>query len=235
MRGQKRFLIGGIGALMPVIITVLTLDIAALLSDQHSLSMPNTVGLTIRYMLLFFLGGFIAYLHKDELNEWKIFEIGIAAPALITSLIAANAVKPPSPQTVTPQRLSFFLSSAYANVQSADDSAQQHTILAWDPWRQSHHIEAQWRGVWDGFSGTIYNRRTNLDNGEECISNKECASNTCYPGPGSGERQYCMARDLNCAWPGTNGYRYGEEMDYNGRRVVCMNPGSGSRARFAYP
>lgn len=79
--------------------------------------------------------------------------------------------------------------------------------------------------------------KTRLRTGEVCTGNAQCASGHCYPGPGLGERQYCLAADMNCAWPGEAGYKFGTKKRHpdDGRWVVCMRPGSGSRARFAYP
>ena len=94
MTPKKRFLFGGVGALLPVIVSILTLDINAYLLNPDALAVALP-GIIIRYTLLFFLGGFITYLHNDEDKPFKLVELGIAAPALISSLVAGHAVNSP--------------------------------------------------------------------------------------------------------------------------------------------
>lgn len=74
----------------------------------------------------------------------------------------------------------------------------------------------------------------NLFNGDECKQDSDCRSGSCYPGPGYGDPKYCMAKNRNCAWPDSDGFMYGAELSFEGYPVRCMDPGSGSRSRFAY-
>lgn len=116
MTPQRRFLLGGAGAVLPVMISVVTLDIATYVSGGFSWS--QIIGITIRYSLLFLVGGFVAYLHDDEDKPFKLVEIGVAAPALITSLVAGNAVTGSSGQVDIHKKqtpISFsIMGSAYA-------------------------------------------------------------------------------------------------------------------------
>jgi hypothetical protein len=66
---------GGIGALMPVLVTVVTLDLAALFAKDDVITRANVIGIVIRYVLLFLIGGFVAYLHKEEESDFKLFEL----------------------------------------------------------------------------------------------------------------------------------------------------------------
>jgi hypothetical protein len=118
MTPKKRFLFGGIGALLPVIVSILTLDINAYLLNPDALAVALP-GIIIRYTLLFFLGGFITYLHNDEDKPFKLVELGIAAPALISSLVAGHAVNSPAVlannDTHSTAAVSFsIINSAYA-------------------------------------------------------------------------------------------------------------------------
>jgi hypothetical protein len=111
MTSAQRFLFGGIGALMPVIVAVANFDLG------QSFTTGNIAGIVIRYSALFFLGGFIAYLHTDEQKSFKLIEIGIAAPAMLTSLVAANAIpgnQPNKPPATKPIAFNLFVSPAYA-------------------------------------------------------------------------------------------------------------------------
>jgi len=92
MKTWQRILIGGLGALTPVIMNLVAVDLEALLVKLTLLAL---IGYILRGLVLFFLGGVMAYLHKDENNRLKIFELGIVAPALITALINAGNVQVP--------------------------------------------------------------------------------------------------------------------------------------------
>ncbi len=60
-----------------------------------------------------------------------------------------------------------------------------------------------------------------LNNGELCSSSSECSSGYCYPGPGN--KNYCIAREKNCAKPGTEGIMFGESYDYLGEAYECKS------------
>lgn len=119
MGNNKRFLIGGLGALMPILVSLLAIDIGAILDDHSNLTTGNIVGFLVRYAILFLIGGFVAYLHQDEQKPFKLFEIGIAAPALISSLITAQGINAPSQATIPDKAENsipgFFISSVSAS------------------------------------------------------------------------------------------------------------------------
>jgi len=127
MEKKQRFAIGGLGALMPVLVSLLAVDVAAIIDDGNELTTGNVIGVFVRYIILFFIGGFVAYLHEDESKPFKLFEIGIAAPALITSLITAQGIAPSKPQDNEQSSFSFFVSSAYAGTM---ESHQENTVIA---------------------------------------------------------------------------------------------------------
>lgn len=92
MSTQKKILLGGLGALTPIIMNLLVVDLNVLLVNVTGLALA---GYLIRVVILFYLGGLVAYLHKDENSPLKLFELGIAAPALITALLNAGHVETP--------------------------------------------------------------------------------------------------------------------------------------------
>lgn len=134
MTGRNRFLIGGLGAMMPIFVTLLSLDYAAWINHNAEISAGHLIGFSIRYIILFLLGGVIAYLHEDEIKPYKLFQIGIAAPALVTSLVAANSIENAMQSSTAPQEtarihqghISFSL-IASAN---ASESHSQPIVLA---------------------------------------------------------------------------------------------------------
>lgn len=75
--------------------------------------------------------------------------------------------------------------------------------------------------------------RSGLANGERCTDLAECASGYCQPGPSPnpiatkpsrGGEWYCVAAHLNCAFPKSDGYKYGDTMMVQGSTLTCMNP-----------
>lgn len=122
MSPKKRFFIGGFGALMPVLVSLLAIDIGAIFDDESTLTTGNIIGVFIRYIILFLIGGFIAYLHEDEMKPFKLFEIGIAAPALISSLITAQSATATA-AVDTAEKISWsIIASAYAADESKESS-----------------------------------------------------------------------------------------------------------------
>lgn len=122
MDARRRFYIGGFGALMPVMVSLLAIDIGEMLNGW---TVGNIVGTLIRYVILFMIGGFVAYLHEDEIKPFKLFEIGIAAPALITSLITAQGISTSgdSDETVAGNVSFSIISTAYAGDHDENESS----------------------------------------------------------------------------------------------------------------
>ena len=88
MKTSHKILIGGLGALTPIIMNLLVVDFM-LLKD---LTFFAFFGYLVRIIVLFYLGGLVAYLHKTEESPVKLFELGIVAPALITALLNGGNV-----------------------------------------------------------------------------------------------------------------------------------------------
>jgi hypothetical protein len=91
MSGAKRFWIGGMGSLLPLLVTLLALDIGSIVDHPEKLTLGIYVGAAIRYVTLFVLGGIIAALNSDETKPIKLIQLGIAAPAVISSFVNAQS------------------------------------------------------------------------------------------------------------------------------------------------
>jgi hypothetical protein len=89
MKTSQKIFIGGLGALTPIIMNLMVVDFM-LLKD---LTLFAALGYLIRVIVLFYLGGLVAYLHKTEESPVKLFELGIVAPALITALLNGGNVE----------------------------------------------------------------------------------------------------------------------------------------------
>lgn len=132
LTARKRFFIGGAGALMPIVVTLLSIDLVTMINDWQFVTAGHVIGFSLRYSALFILGGVIAWLHEDEAKSYKLFQIGIAAPALVTSFVSANSIKTvPAPTAAEVRPISSIssdfdpfsfslISSAHAQAYSAD-------------------------------------------------------------------------------------------------------------------
>ena len=90
MTHWRRFWIGGGGALLPLLVTLLAVDLAYIIDYYRDYTFGTYVGTALRYVLLFAAGGAVAALNTDEINPIKLVQIGIAAPALIASYVNAQ-------------------------------------------------------------------------------------------------------------------------------------------------
>lgn len=145
MKTSKKILIGGLGALTPVIMNLLVIELEVLLVK---LTFFTLLGYAIRVIVLFYLGGIVAFLHKDESSPVKIFEFGIIAPALITALINAGQIEVPKVdlQTTAGKTSSIMLiSSAYAQTSSQIDSMKINIKNFSMP--EETKIQQVWRGL----------------------------------------------------------------------------------------
>jgi hypothetical protein len=126
MSSSTRFWIGGGGALLPLLVTLLAVDLGSLIDNFPHYTIGTYVGAAIRYLVLFTIGGVVAALNSDEVQPIKLVQLGVAAPALIATYVNAQPPKPPPTQTATVHSRMFsfdVVSSAHAaGVGARDDS-----------------------------------------------------------------------------------------------------------------
>lgn len=126
MTGLKRFWFGGSGALLPLLITLIGADLAVLIDQHEQLSSGMIIGAFIRYLCLFILGGFVAALHSDEKSPLKLAQLGIAAPALITSYISVGPVNATALQAF---QIPGIISTAHAADRSPGQNSRHGEII----------------------------------------------------------------------------------------------------------
>lgn len=63
MKTRQKIIIGGLGALTPIIMNLLVVDINVLVIN---LTIFAFIGYAIRVVILFYIGGLVAFLHKNE-------------------------------------------------------------------------------------------------------------------------------------------------------------------------
>ncbi len=143
MTSKKRFLLGGLGALLPVLVTVIAIDVNSI----GDFTTGNVIGFSLRYLALFLIGGFVAYLHSDEEKPYKIVEFGITAPAIITSMITANGVGAYHPANNPETSLQFSL----ATPMYADDNLYHKREI-------TYVAGFEMSDIIDGITGKAYKR-----------------------------------------------------------------------------
>jgi hypothetical protein len=88
MTNRERFLIGGVGGLAPVLMFLVTADFERFSSDFH---LFTAIGYCVRTLILFFIGGFVVCLYRDEEQRMKLFQLGLGAPAMIAGFLVSNS------------------------------------------------------------------------------------------------------------------------------------------------
>jgi hypothetical protein len=72
-----RFGIGGLGGLLPILVGLLTIDIATIIDHRETLTLGIYVGYSLRVTILFVLGGIVALLNSDVTKPWTLLQLGL--------------------------------------------------------------------------------------------------------------------------------------------------------------
>ena len=139
---REKILIGGLGALTPLVLHLLVVDLQAW---WDSLTPFVLLGAVLRVVALTYLGGIVAYLHKDEHSPLKLFELGIVAPALLAGLLhgapeRARALQPG--QAAATSVFDLFVTPVYA---AEREDSKPKTFTA----PQETIAQQVWRGMSD--------------------------------------------------------------------------------------
>jgi hypothetical protein len=117
------FALGALGAVLPVLAGLLTVDLAGIIDNRDALTFGHYVGYCIRLVVLILLGGIVASLNQGVRQPLAIVQLGIAAPALITSYINGSSIALPKDS----QKEAFAIVSV-AN--AAEPARQQRFVVA---------------------------------------------------------------------------------------------------------
>ena len=132
---QRRLVVGGLGALTPILLSLIVVDMRTLLQAAHD--PVEVIGYLARVVRLFGVGALTAWLHKQEIDERKLFQLGMIGPALLTTML--NGAKVPglsdspglsAPVVESPERApghgngtvgfsAFFVTPLYAQQEQA--------------------------------------------------------------------------------------------------------------------
>jgi hypothetical protein len=125
LTGHTKILIGGLGALTPIVLNLVIVDLNTTLANLTALVF---LGYLLRVVVLFYLGGLVAYF-QEEKSRLKLFELGIVAPALLTGIMngttniqptlrASN--NPPAASVSVMDAFDAFMPTAYAQTKQAE-------------------------------------------------------------------------------------------------------------------
>jgi len=89
MSPKEKFLLGGTGALIPII-SVIILSDASMIEKYLDTEVFSIAGYIVRYVFLFFLGAIWVYTDSSIVDRRKALEVGLAVPALLTVWISSS-------------------------------------------------------------------------------------------------------------------------------------------------
>src|SRR4029077_17132946 len=92
MGTSQRFAIGGLGGLLPPIVGLLSYDLSSVIDNIDLLTTGALLGYLIRTAILVGLGGIFAAFQDVSAKRVTLLQMGIAAPAIITTYINGAAV-----------------------------------------------------------------------------------------------------------------------------------------------
>ncbi|WDE13768.1 hypothetical protein [Thalassomonas haliotis] len=116
MKLNKRIALGAIGGITPYLVTLLSVDFKTAVVSYEAL---DWLGLVVRCIVLIFLGALVAYLHKTENEPFKVFQLGLAAPALLATFIngsVANSENLPVSALANQYSISLFPRAVAGNL-----------------------------------------------------------------------------------------------------------------------
>ena len=126
MKLNKRIALGAIGGITPYLVTLLSIDFKTAVVSYETL---DWIGLFVRCVILIFLGAFVAYLHKTENEPFKVFQLGLAAPALLATFInggVGNNETIPMSALASQYSVSVFPQAFAGELPKADNKKQQY-------------------------------------------------------------------------------------------------------------
>ena len=100
MTQKEIFFFGAVGAILPLIVNALALDIPHII-DDGGLTVGNMIGYGFRVVVFIIAGGIVALVNTDVKSRVALIQLGVTAPAVLTAYInaASPAAKPSDTHT----------------------------------------------------------------------------------------------------------------------------------------
>jgi hypothetical protein len=115
MELKQRLFIGCLGALAPILVNLCVVDFQTVFQNLLPL---EAISYAIREFALCASACLVVYLNGDEVRPIKLFQLGVMAPAMITSTLNGAAIANKSPSIQTPALSHSWLFIPEANAQT---------------------------------------------------------------------------------------------------------------------
>ena len=127
MKTNQKIMIGSLGAFTLIIMNLYIVDLSIMVQKFTPLV---ALGYLLKAIILLFIGGLWAWLHKSEEEPFKLFQLGLVAPAIIMVAVNGQNYRTVSvSETQLPTYLTF-IASAYANSSSIKPALKANNLLA---------------------------------------------------------------------------------------------------------
>ena len=135
------FFIGGVGALVPMLLDMMTYDFVSIWSN---LQFAVIAGHVTRMVLYFVLGGLYVVFQKKlrTVDGWTVFQLGIVAPMAMSATLNAQ----PAPTVDAKPTSGLFYGVAYAQAQDNTQRATVPEVIVTPP-QQSNASDKFWSGL----------------------------------------------------------------------------------------
>jgi hypothetical protein len=93
MTRRDVFFFGAVGGILPILVNIFTIDLSPIIDHPDSLTLGNYIGFGLRVVALLIAGGVVALMNtnlRTPLKPFTLIQLGVTAPALLTSLINAQ-------------------------------------------------------------------------------------------------------------------------------------------------
>lgn len=93
MTRKEVFFFGAVGGVLPILVSILSIDLSPIIDNPGSLTLGNYIGFGLRVVALIVAGGVVALMNsnvKAPLTPVTLVQLGVTAPALLTSFINAG-------------------------------------------------------------------------------------------------------------------------------------------------
>jgi len=93
MTRKEVFFFGAVGGVLPILVTIISVDLSPIIDNPDSLTLGNYIGFGLRVVALIIAGGVVALMNcnvKTPLTPITLVQLGVTAPALLTSFINAQ-------------------------------------------------------------------------------------------------------------------------------------------------
>ena len=91
MTQKESFFFGAVGAILPLIVSGLTIDMAHII-DGGGLTAGNLIGYGFRVVAFLIAGGIVALVNTEVKSRVALIQLGITAPAVLTAYINAASL-----------------------------------------------------------------------------------------------------------------------------------------------